>query len=306
MLEFGYAIFRFNQEGSDYLEMRDIIRQYNENITNYDAHTDGHHNCYLKYTTLEKEDGTNSYIISGNLRAWLEFQEYIYQNNIKACKTIYEQLESYTDGTVTVNGPDDKYVDPERSIYKDAMHPIELVTDVTSLHDEERMVHERFTVLFTVDRGVTHELVRMRECSFAQESTRYVNYSHGKYGNEITVIKPCFFKEGTDNYYTWQMSCKEAEKAYMKLTDEVGEKASPQEARTVLPNSLKAELAMCANLEEWRHIFELRACDTTGAAHPQMKEVMIPLCKEARTKWEFAFGDLVTTDERENAAADGE
>ena len=162
------------------------------------------------------------------------------------------------------------------------------------------MVHETFSVLFTVDRGVTHELVRMRDCSFAQESTRYCNYNLGKFGNEITVINPCFFDTGMGTasnslvYEEWKHSCETAERSYFKLL-EYG--AKPQEARDVLPTSVKADIVMTTNLAEWKHIFNLRACDSTGPAHPQMKEVMIPLFKEMREKYPFAFGDMIAADE---------
>ena len=78
----------------------------------------------------------------------------------------------------------------------------------------------------------------------------------------------------------------------MYLVNELGVPA--QMARTVLPQSVKADIVVTANLAEWRHVFELRACDSTGKAHPQMKEVMIPLLEEVQAsgKYDFAFGDL--------------
>lgn len=130
--------------------------------------------------------------------------------------------------------------------------------------------HLTHTVRFVCDRGVSHEMVRHRVASFAQESTRYCNYSKGKYGSEITVIRPYFF-DTAPLYNTWKHSCEESEKAYFKLLDM---KATPQEARSVLPNSLKTELIVTATEEEWRHIVNLRLLGTTGAPHPQIKEVM--------------------------------
>ena len=131
--------------------------------------------------------------------------------------------------------------------------------------------HITHTVLFTCDRGVSHEFVRMRLCSFAQESTRYCNYSKDKFGNEITVIKPCFWDENSEEYAIWKESCEESEKNYFKLIDK-GAKA--QEARSVLPNSLKTELIITTNEDEWQHIVNLRYHGTTGAPHPQMVESM--------------------------------
>ena len=135
------------------------------------------------------------------------------------------------------------------------------------------MLHSWMTVRLIVDRGITHELVRHRACSFAQESTRYVNYSDGKYGSEISVIEPCFFEKGSYEYEQWMLGCQEAEAAYNVLTD-AGCKA--QEARSVLPNSTKAEIVITARLNEWKHLFGLR-CDKP--AHPQMRQVAIPLMK---------------------------
>ena len=131
--------------------------------------------------------------------------------------------------------------------------------------------HVTHTVIFTCDRGVSHEFVRMRLCSFAQESTRYCNYSKDKFGNEITVIKPCFWDENSEEYAIWKESCEESEKNYFNLVEK-GAKA--QEARSVLPNSLKTELVITTNEDEWQHIVNLRYHGTTGAPHPQMVESM--------------------------------
>lgn len=133
--------------------------------------------------------------------------------------------------------------------------------------------HVSATVKVICDRGVSHELVRHRLASYAQESTRYCNYGHA---GEITVIKPCFFEEGTPKYNIWRASCEEAERRYMQL---LASGATPQEARTVLPNSLKTEIVMTMNLREWMHFFNLRAIGTTGAPHPQMREVAKMLLK---------------------------
>lgn len=134
--------------------------------------------------------------------------------------------------------------------------------------------HEHISVKFICDRGVSHEIVRHRLASYAQESTRYCNYSSGKHGNEITVIEPFFFKEGTPEYRIWKRSCETAEIAYMDL---LNEGRSPQEARSVLPNSLKTEIVVTMDLREWIHFFNLRVLGTTGAPHPQMKESALPV-----------------------------
>lgn len=138
---------------------------------------------------------------------------------------------------------------------------------------EAVLEHAKVTVKFTVDRGVSHEIVRHRMASYCQESTRYCNYSGDKFGREITVIEP-FYLTGADHerrYALWKNSCQDAERAYNYMLDKG---SSPQEARAVLPNSLKTELVMTANIREWRHFLKLRC---SKAAHPQMREVAIPL-----------------------------
>lgn len=151
---------------------------------------------------------------------------------------------------------------------------------------ESTIEHYGLTVRFICDRGVSHELVRHRLASFSQESTRYCNYAGDKFGSEITVIKPCFLNEGTPGYAAWESAMKNAEYSYFRLLD-IGH--SPQEARSVLPNSLKTEVIMTANLREWRHIFRLR---TSEAAHPQMRELMIPLCQELQRRIPVFFDEF--------------
>ena len=165
---------------------------------------------------------------------------------------------------------------------------------------EAMLEHASITVKFTVDRGVSHELVRHRLASFAQESTRYCNYSKDKFGRELTFIKPCFFEEGTAKYSAWVDAMKLAESFYLSMID-YG--ATPQEARSVLPNSLKTEVVMTANIREWRHILNLRAAGVTGAPHPQMLEVMVPLLKEMKTKLPALFDDIqpMNLEKEENA-----
>jgi len=123
---------------------------------------------------------------------------------------------------------------------------------------------ENISIKFICDRGVSHEIVRHRLFSFAQESTRYCNYERQ---NEITVIKPIFYDEGRQDYELWRTACIVCEDTYLTLI-KLG--ASPQEARSVLPNSLKTEIVVTGNIREWRHFFKLRLPRT---AHPQMRQV---------------------------------
>lgn len=152
---------------------------------------------------------------------------------------------------------------------------------------EAMIEHSSLSVKFIVDRGVSHELVRHRIASFSQESTRYCNYSKDKFGKEITVIEPCFFSPLSDSYTFWKHAMESAEAHYFSLLDSG---ATPQEARSVLPNSTKTEIIITADYREWRNFFKLR---TAKAAHPQMREVTIPLLKELKRKLPVIFDDIV-------------
>lgn len=146
--------------------------------------------------------------------------------------------------------------------------------------------HAFITVRIICDRGISHEIVRHRLASYTQESTRYCNYSKGKFGSEITVIAPCFWDENDEKYKLWIKAMTLVEETYNKL---ILLGASAQEARSVLPNSLKTEIVVTMNLREWLHFFELR---TTKAAHPQMREIAIPLLKEFKRKLPVIFSSI--------------
>jgi thymidylate synthase (FAD) len=146
--------------------------------------------------------------------------------------------------------------------------------------------HASATVRFVCDRGVTHELVRHRLAAYSQESTRYANYGQDKFGNEITVIRPLFWRPGSREYARWREAMLAAESAYLEL---LAMGARPQEARSVLPNSLKTEIVMTANLRQWRHVLGLRCA---RPAHPQIREIMLPLLAELHGRLPVVFEDL--------------
>ena len=163
---------------------------------------------------------------------------------------------------------------------------------------EAMIEHSSLSVLFTVDRGVSHELVRHRIASFGQESTRYVNYSLDKFGNQINVID---IAEGIrlDNKMKnldaktieliineWLLAMEDAERHYMRML-ELG--ATPQIARSVLPNSTKTEITVTTNFREWRAFFGLRVPET---AHPQMRQVTVPLLNELKGLIPVVFDDI--------------
>jgi thymidylate synthase (FAD) len=144
---------------------------------------------------------------------------------------------------------------------------------------EAMIEHEHITVRFIHNRGFTHELVRHRIASYAQESTRYCNYSKDKFGNELTFIEPYWYKEEEKtsnlNDGAWDVLMEQIEEIYLTMI-----KSLPaQAARGILPNDIKTEIVITANLREWRAIFKLRCAD---AAHPDMRRVMIPLQNELK------------------------
>lgn len=151
---------------------------------------------------------------------------------------------------------------------------------------ESVIEHEKVTVMFIIDRGISHEVARHRIAAYSMESTRYCRYNQDKFGNEITVIEPYFFVDDPVAYKHWSDACLAAEQNYMELL-KIGRSA--QEARSVLPTCLKTELVVTYNMREWRHFFRLR-CDK--AAHPQMRQIAIPLLLLFKEKLPVLFEDI--------------
>ena len=151
---------------------------------------------------------------------------------------------------------------------------------------ESVIEHEKATVMFIVDRGVTHEIVRHRIASYSQESTRYCNYSKEKFGKEVTFIEPFFLVEKPKPYEFWKNACAAAESNYLLMLEEG---CTPQEARSVLTNSLKTEIITTYNIREWRHFLKLRCAPE---AHPQMRQVTIPLLLYFKKQVPVLFEDI--------------
>ena len=172
---------------------------------------------------------------------------------------------------------------------------VKMVESLINRGHEAMLEHQSISVKFIVDRGVSHELVRHRMASYAQESTRYCNYSKDKFGNELTFISPCFWSKSSREYEEWYAAMNSAEDIYFELIDWG---VTPEQARTVLPNSIKTEVVMTANLREWRHFFKLRAIGTTGKPHPQMLEVTVPLLAEFKALIPVVFDDLIVGEKR--------
>lgn len=161
-----------------------------------------------------------------------------------------------------------------------------LIRSLIQRGHESVLEHVSCSALLVCDRGVSHEIVRHRLASYSQESTRYCCYTKDKYGNEITVIAPTALHLSPTSFKCWKQACESAEKAYLQM---MADGCTPQQARAVLPNSLKTELVMTTNIREWRHFFRLRCSNT---AHPQMQEIACSLFDEMRAKYPVFFEDF--------------
>ena len=150
---------------------------------------------------------------------------------------------------------------------------------------ESVIEHESITVKFICDRGVSHELVRHRLASFSHESTRYVNYANNK---ELRFIDPVAYIDSVSAYGVWLDAMEYCEESYLSMIEKG---VKPEIARSVLPNSIKTEIVVTANLREWRTILKQR---TAPAAHPQMRELMIPLLEELKERLPIIFDDINT------------
>ncbi|MBS5794400.1 MAG: FAD-dependent thymidylate synthase [Clostridiales bacterium] len=164
------------------------------------------------------------------------------------------------------------------------------VTNILKLGHESVIEHEKITVRIICDRGVSHEIVRHRIASYSQESTRYCNYCNDRFGNELTFIEPCFFssdsEEDIKNKQVWLDTMAIIEKNYNMLIENG---AKPEEARAILPNSLKTEIVVTMNLRAWRHFFKLRS---DKSAHPQIREIANMILDEFKEKLPTIFGDI--------------
>lgn len=193
-----------------------------------------------------------------------------------------EELKKIERAARTCYKSEDKITDDGSSARK-------MVAGLIKSGHEAMLEHGGLTVRFVCDRGVSHELIRHRMASFAQESTRYCNYSKDKFGNELTFVMPTLYKSDfmeDEAWNCWVETMKKCEESYMKLI-KMG--VSPQMARSVLPNSLKTEVVVTANWREWRHILSLRCAPD---AHPDIRCLMIDLLEELHDKIPVLFDDI--------------
>lgn len=224
---------------------------------------------YLRFT-----NDMRRFIMSGNIRAWRDYLK-AYYNDFKEVpdffqSTIFKYPELFPEFVQVAKRLTDDPMEASESLkFKDPWVYAEEIQVSDLITENEKLHHQYQTLLFTCDRGVSHELVRHRPSSFCQESTRYCNYGKDGFGNEITVIEPCYLVPHTPGYRLWRHACEVSEATYLEM---LAHGFTPQEARAVLPNSLKTELVMTASLSEWRHVINLRC---SKAAHPQARQVMM-------------------------------
>lgn len=174
----------------------------------------------------------------------------------------------------------------EGNISEDTTSAVKMISKLIELNHTAMIEFADIIVNLICDIGVYKDLTRHRHCSFAIESTRYCNYSKGKFGNEISVIKPCNMDENSGIYHTWLKSMTDMEKAYMQMA-ELG--ALPDQLRMVLPHSCATSVMMKANIREWRHIFQLRCAKQ---AHPSVRQIMLLTLNEFHNKIPVLFDDL--------------
>lgn len=206
--------------------------------------------------------GADRFIISGNIRAWRDFiRGYMRNNQDSIMGFMFEVMDAAPVFFEDIRG---QHADTRPEGRTPWLIPI-TVRDLQG--DLEHMVHHDVTLKFVCDRGVSHELVRHRAASFAQESTRYCNYSKGKHGAEITVVRPSWCAQHGSEWLAWKRACLRTEDEYMTL---ISYGCTPQQARAVLNNSLKTEVIMTGTIGHWRHFFGLRC---GPEAQPDMREV---------------------------------
>ena len=253
VLEHGSFIFRASEKLHG--EMKRLINSMED---------ESEFVSFLRFTYDE------SPIVSGNVRAWRDLFKKFYEVCEFLPSFVKEFIQKYP--VLFPEFQDVEFINNNEYVEDDLVQitPADLETEL------DKLMHQDVTVKFVVDRGISHEIVRHRPASYCQESTRYCNYSKDDFGREITFILPSYLDYKTAGWNTWNETMKGCEDAYFKLLD-IG--LTPQEARAVLPNSLKTEVVMTANLNEWKTFFELR---TSNAAHPQMVEVARPLLDDMK------------------------
>lgn len=228
-----------------------------------------------------KTSNDGRYLISFNVRALIEMVDNVCRQHTCALnKGIAKGIQTELMGYISKNYKNGKYLFDTSDFVLST--PIVFIdNNRENMSTLEWTRHGWMSVLFTTDRGITHELVRHRLCSFAQESTRYCNYS-----GEINIIEP--LADFGFNKGDWIYTIENMERVYHNLVENGH---SPQEARCILPQCTKSDIVVTANVEEWLHIFELRVMGMKGTPHPQMQELLRPLFRDKIHEWYIKHAD---------------
>lgn len=227
-----------------------------------------HRSKYLNFTHNSNGE-KHRYLISGNLRALNEFGSFILLNALynKDPNLVYS-IGNFVSHSSSEFAGDDRY------FARIIPSLFDLYDSDIKINEDEFLNHFYPTFHFICDRGVSHEIVRHRPASYAQESTRYCNYSKSKFGSELTFIIPADYDKWSNKIKNaFNYSLVSSENSYMFL---LSNGALPQEARAVLPNAVKTEIIMTACAKEYEHFFDLRVLGITGSPHPDMKKVATP------------------------------
>ncbi|MCD6197050.1 MAG: FAD-dependent thymidylate synthase [Deltaproteobacteria bacterium] len=218
------------------------------------------------------------YLLSGNPRVFRDLARH--HRDLKVVKAVLKKLTEFHPVLFEDLVPRFGWV-PQDGIVARVL-PLE---EIKNLPLEQLIRHRTLLIHLIINRAVSHELVRHRVASYLQESQRYCRYGEARFGGEVVFIRPCFFKEGSDEYRLWLDAMSQAEEIYLRLL----KTSSPQAARTVLPNSCKTEIMVHATLEEWMHIMRLR---TSRAADPSMREIMLALLSDFERRFPAVFGPI--------------
>ncbi len=198
---------------------------------------------------------------------WIAVEDYdstqIMKNLERACRTCYRSEDKITEDS-----------------YK------KLLTNCITRGHESILEHEKVTIRMCCDVGVYKDLTRHRHASFSIESTRYCNYSKGKFGSGVKVIKPCNIDEKSDLYREWLRAMDWVDIYYTSMSTQG---ATPDQMRMILPHSTAAEVVMTANIREWKHILNLRCSKHT---HPAVRQVLIPLLLKFKEDMPEIFADI--------------
>ncbi len=230
--------------------------------------------------------GKRAFLISGNPRSFRDLARG--HKDLKLVKAMLLALTEWSPVLFEDLSPRRGWI-PQDGVRIRILSPAE----VDALPLEQLIRHRTLLVHFTINRAVSHELVRHRVASYLQESQRYCRYGEERFGG-VTYIRPLFYPEGSEEYDLWKEAMLVCERIYLKLL----ETGSPQAARTVLPNSCKTEIMVHATLAEWMHILRLRA---SRAADPSMREIMLMLLPEMVERFPRVFGPVADALQQDEA-----